>query len=445
MSYKLVWMPDVLLDAGLKVAECENWRERGRAEMGTVRGVMVHHTGNPQPGNMPTLGVLIRGRRDLRGPLANLGLGRDGTFYVVAAGRANHAGPGRFREIAFGNSSFIGIEAEHSGKPDDAWPEAQMEAYERGVAALLRKIGAPLDMCVAHKEWATPAGRKVDPCFDMPRFRNGVSDYLLGRTPPPTIPVADANAQPTLRRGSEGDAVEKLQELIDVRADGDFGPKTEAALRGWQRRRALTADGICGPKTWAKLLGPPDAADAAAVTPASAVGGMVLSQAGIELIHSFEGCAKRRGDGMFEAYPDPGSRNQRPWTIGWGSTGKGLDGTPIEKGTVWTRQQCDEHFNNRIKRYVAEVNRELDGAPTTQNQFDALVSFHYNTGKIATATLTKKHRARDYPGAEAEFAKWVFNDRKPMPGLIRRRQVEADLYAKAAGREAKEVGDEQAA
>src|SRR5688572_8434911 len=111
MRYSLLWLPEVLEKAGLKVATVEGWEERGRDEMGPVRGVLCHHTAGRRAGNMPSLGTLINGRSDLPGPLAQLGLGRDGTFYVIAAGRCNHAGRGVWREVATGNTSFIGIEA----------------------------------------------------------------------------------------------------------------------------------------------------------------------------------------------------------------------------------------------------------------------------------------------------------------------------------------------
>jgi GH24 family phage-related lysozyme (muramidase) len=83
-----------------------------------------------------------------------------------------------------------------------------------------------------------------------------------------------------------------------------------------------------------------------------------------------------------------------------------------------------------MQRYADAVSRAIGNAPTNQNQFDALVSFHYNTGAIATATLTKKHKAGDYEGAEAEFARWNKNAGKVMKGLVRRRTAEAALYAK---------------
>lgn len=148
-----------------------------------------------------------------------------------------------------------------------------------------------------------------------------------------------------------------------------------------------------------------------------------ISQAGIDLIHSFESCARSIGNNKFTAYPDPGSSNGIPWTIGWGSTGRG-----IGPGTVWTKAQCDERFAQDIERYADDVRRAIGGASTSQHQFDALVSFHYNTGAIASATLTRKHKAGDFAAASAQFARWVFNDGKRMRGLERRRAAEAALY-----------------
>lgn len=147
-----------------------------------------------------------------------------------------------------------------------------------------------------------------------------------------------------------------------------------------------------------------------------------IGPAGIALIKQFEGCARRRPDGRFEAYPDPGT-GAEPWTIGWGATGKG-----IRRGTVWTQAECDARLESDLARYAAEVARALDNAPTSQHQFDALVSFHYNTGAIARATLTKRHKAGDYAAAEAEFGKWVHAGGKRLTGLIRRRAAEAALY-----------------
>ncbi|TCD06201.1 lysozyme [Erythrobacteraceae bacterium CFH 75059] len=148
-----------------------------------------------------------------------------------------------------------------------------------------------------------------------------------------------------------------------------------------------------------------------------------VSDRGVALVKRFEGCARRLADGRVAAYPDPGT-GAEPWTIGWGATGP-----EIGPDTVWTQDQCDQRLAADLARYAAEVARALAGAATTQEQFDALVSFHYNTGAIGRATLTRKHREGDYAGAAAEFGRWTRAGGRVLRGLVRRRAAEAALYA----------------
>ena len=252
MPFALSWLAEVLEGAGLKVAEQSGWRTRGRADMPNPRGVMCHHTAGPAQGNMPSLGIITNGRDDLPGPLSQLGLGRDGTYYIVAAGRANHAGGGNWQGITTGNSSFIGIEAENTGRNNDPWPAVQLDAYARGAAAILKHIGADANMCCGHKEYALPIGRKPDPTFEMPQFRATVAAIMAGTAPAVMItPAADGAGRPTLRRGARGELVERIQRAVGVAVDGIFGGGTEAAVREFQRRHELVPDGIVGPRTWA--------------------------------------------------------------------------------------------------------------------------------------------------------------------------------------------------
>jgi hypothetical protein len=165
-GYSLSWLPDVLRAAGLDVEEVRGWKTRGHGDVGVISGVMCHHTCGPAHGNIH-LPILVEGRPDLAGPLCQLGLGRDGTFFCVAAGKAWHAGRGAWQGLADGNDHFIGIEAENTGDPSDPWPDIQMLAYKRGVAAILKHIGAQPIMCCGHHEYALPRGRKDDPSFDM--------------------------------------------------------------------------------------------------------------------------------------------------------------------------------------------------------------------------------------------------------------------------------------
>jgi len=58
-----------------------------------------------------------------------------------------------------------------------------------------------------------------------------------------------------LKLGSEGEDVKKLQIKLGVDPVGKFGPKTEAAVKGWQSKNGLTADGVVGDKTWGIIMG----------------------------------------------------------------------------------------------------------------------------------------------------------------------------------------------
>lgn len=148
----------------------------------------------------------------------------------------------------------------------------------------------------------------------------------------------------------------------------------------------------------------------------------VIGPDGIALIKKWEGCHKAVAGGKFIAYPDPGTGGA-PWTIGWGSTGPG-----IRQGTVWTQAECDARLEQDLVRYALDVRRAIGDAPTTQRQFDALVSFHYNTGAIGRATLTLLHKSGNFAAARAEFGKWVHAGGKRLTGLVNRRAEEARLY-----------------
>jgi putative chitinase len=58
-----------------------------------------------------------------------------------------------------------------------------------------------------------------------------------------------------LKRGDNNEDVKKLQSKLGVEPLGNFGPKTEVAVKAWQAANGLTADGVVGPATWAKIMG----------------------------------------------------------------------------------------------------------------------------------------------------------------------------------------------
>ena len=251
----LTELADICRSAGLRVVEVPGWKQRGRpGGMRKITGIVAHHTaGAPasrRPDPYPSLAVVRDGRAGLPGPLAHLGLGRDGTVYVIAAGRASHAG--RVGDPRYSNPHAIGIEAENSG--NEAWPQAQYDSYAILVGALMRHYGCDVR---GHKEVAIPQGRKPDPSFNMDQFRADIAKG--GRTTQPA-PGRDQH-RPTLRLRDRGRAVQELQVLL-IKAgidmgpagpDGIFGAATLSGVRAFQASRGLTVDGIVGPRTWQAL------------------------------------------------------------------------------------------------------------------------------------------------------------------------------------------------
>ncbi|MGL4543708.1 MAG: lysozyme [Polymorphobacter sp.] len=143
------------------------------------------------------------------------------------------------------------------------------------------------------------------------------------------------------------------------------------------------------------------------------------SAAGIALIKAFEACR------LIAYLP---TRDDVP-TIGWGST-RDSDGSRIRLGEAWTQAKADAVFSDQLIALAREVGRTLGRTPASQPQFDALVSFAYNLGTpaLARSTLLALHRAGDFAGAAAQFARWNRQGKIVLPGLSRRRAAEAALY-----------------
>ena len=83
-----------------------------------------------------------------------------------------------------------------------------------------------------------------------------------------------------LKKGDFNEDVKKLQAKLGVEPIGNFGPKTEEAVKAWQAKNGLTADGIVGPATWAKIMGgaTPTPTTPQPSTPAPQVAGLKLNK-----------------------------------------------------------------------------------------------------------------------------------------------------------------------
>ena len=143
---------------GLPVKEVADWKTRG-SDTFHPKAFVRHHTAGSAEGDTPSLHICVYGRSDLAGPLCNLYLGRDRFVYVVAAGRANHAGEpdGGMWKGCYGNTDAYGLEIEHPGT--SALPADMHDLAARACAATIRgRFGT--SMVCDHKEWAP--SRKID-------------------------------------------------------------------------------------------------------------------------------------------------------------------------------------------------------------------------------------------------------------------------------------------
>lgn len=138
------------------------------------------------------------------------------------------------------------------------------------------------------------------------------------------------------------------------------------------------------------------------------------SQVGINLIKEFEGF-------RHDAYQDSAG----VWTIGYGHTLTARPGMRI------SRSEGERLLRQDLVRFETAV-RDRVTVSLTQNQFDALVSFAFNVGvgAFSKSTLLRLLNQGDYTGAKKEFRRWVHAGGRRLQGLVRRRDREAQLFAK---------------
>lgn len=135
---------------------------------------------------------------------------------------------------------------------------------------------------------------------------------------------------------------------------------------------------------------------------------MKTSQSGISLIKQFEGC-------RLQAYKCPAG----VWTIGYGHT---KNVTPTQQ---ITQEQAEQMLVDDLVKYEKLVWKYENKYHWTQKQFDALVSFAYNIGSIDQLT---GNGTRSIETIAAKILLYNKAGGKVLPGLIKRRQAEHDLF-----------------
>lgn len=134
----------------------------------------------------------------------------------------------------------------------------------------------------------------------------------------------------------------------------------------------------------------------------------------IELIKGFEDCkliAYRDGGGVL--------------SIGYGSTENVTDGMTI------TLLEADNRLRNKLT-IISNALSKLVCVPLSQNQFDALCSFIYNVGIHAFERSTMRTMINNglFASAAAQFKFWCMDNGKRIPGLVKRRFFERQLFEK---------------
>ena len=136
----------------------------------------------------------------------------------------------------------------------------------------------------------------------------------------------------------------------------------------------------------------------------------------IDLIKQFEGFRP-------EAYQD----SVGVWTIGYGTTR--INGQPVTQGMTITKDQALQLVKQEVNKLWSRI-ESITKVNLNDNQMNALVDFAYNLGfnALKTSTLMKYVNESQFDKAADEFDRWVFAGGKVLPGLVKRREAERQLF-----------------
>lgn len=147
---------------------------------------------------------------------------------------------------------------------------------------------------------------------------------------------------------------------------------------------------------------------------------MTPSSRCVDLVRGYEQCRLK----AYKPTPDD------VWTLGWGST------RGVKQGDVWTQAQADGRFTQELTEFACAVWARVGSAPTTQGQFDAMVSLAYNIGEtnFRGSSVATNHRLGHNATAALAFSLWnkqrdkKTGELKVLNGLTKRRAAEAAMY-----------------
>ena len=153
---------------------------------------------------------------------------------------------------------------------------------------------------------------------------------------------------------------------------------------------------------------------------------MHISANGRALIEAFEGLEKaiHGKPGYVTTYYD----SVHVLTIGYGHTNLGGVPPHIKPGDVWSHAEADAALAADMERFERDVLKAMRGVELNQNEFDALVSFDFNTGSLFRSSIDDQIRAGHKQAAMDTLLRYNHAGGMVLAGLTRRRQAERALF-----------------
>lgn len=141
------------------------------------------------------------------------------------------------------------------------------------------------------------------------------------------------------------------------------------------------------------------------------------------LIKPFEGCHKRRSDGLIGPYLCPAGYP----TQGWGIVVPSMDVPPISQA------MADAVLEREIPRYMAQALALSPVLAAHPRKLGAITSFVFNLGpgRYRASTLRRRVNEQDWEAAGQEMLKWTRGGGRVLPGLVKRRKAEAAYLVEA--------------
>lgn len=144
---------------------------------------------------------------------------------------------------------------------------------------------------------------------------------------------------------------------------------------------------------------------------------MQTSPAGRELIEDFEGL-------FLHAYHD----SVGVLTIGYGHTNIGNIPPQVYVGMTITKEEADQALSNDLAKFEARVAKIMRGVDLKQCEFDALVSFDFNTGDLLSSSIDDKIKAGRIDAAMDTLLQYNHAGGQVLSGLTRRREAERLMF-----------------